>query len=86
MTAAEAINRLRGILINNNQLEEADMDAMCMAIDAVNKQIPIKPVCQMKFGKYGAVTGLCPTCGCGNNSEYPYCGECGQALEWGDTE
>ena len=82
MIAAEAISRLQSILINNNQLEEADMDAMCMAIDAVNKQIPIKPVCQMKFGKYGAVTGLCPTCSCVNVSNSPCCGDCGQALEW----
>lgn len=86
MTAAEAISRLQGILINNNQLEEADMDAMYMAIDIVNKQIPIKPVSQMKFGKYGTVIGLCPTCGGGNNSEYPYCGDCGQALDWGNEE
>ena len=82
MTATEAISRLQGILINNNQLEEADMDAMCMAIDIVNKQIPIKPVSQMKFGKYGTTVGLCPFCYGGNNSEYPYCGGCGQALEW----
>lgn len=86
MTAAEAISRLQGILINNNQLEEADMDAMYMAIDIVNKQIPIKPVSQMKFGKYGTVIGLCPTCGGGNNSEYPYYGDCGQALDWGNEE
>lgn len=82
MTAAEAISRLQGILINNNQLEEADMDAMCMAINTLNRQTPIKPVSQMKFGKYDTVIGLCPTCGCGNNSEYPYCSDCGQALEW----
>ena len=85
MTAAEAQECLVCIL-NNNQFTKADKKAMYLAINAINKQIPIKPVSQMKFGKYGTVIGLCPTCGCGNNSEYPYCGECGQALEWGDTE
>lgn len=84
MTAAEAIRRLKDILINNEQLEEADMDAMCMAIDAINNQIPIKPVCQMKSGKYGPVVGLCPTCGCVNVYDSPCCGDCGQALEWGE--
>lgn len=82
MTAAEAISRLQHILINNDQLEEADIDAMCMAIGAVNKQIPIKPVSQMKFSKYGTVAGLCPACGCVNVSNSPCCGDCGQALEW----
>lgn len=82
MTEHEAYNRLRSILLNNNQLEEADRKAMCMAINALNRITPIKPVSQMKFGKYGTVIGLCPTCGGGNNSEYPYCGDCGQALDW----
>ena len=86
MTAAEAISRLQHILINNTQLAEADREAICMAIDAVNKRIPIKPVSQMKFGKYGTIIGLCPICCGGNNSEYPYCGGCGQMLDWGDTE
>lgn len=86
MTATEAYNRLRDILLNNTQLAEADRKAICMAINTLNRQTPIKPVSQMKFGKYGTIIGLCPTCGAGNNSEYPYCGECGQALDWGDTE
>ena len=86
MTTQEAYNRLRDILLNNTQLAEADREAICMAINTLNRQTPIKPVSQMKFGKYGTVIGLCPTCGCGNNSESPYCDECGQALEWGDTE
>lgn len=81
MTAAEAQERLVCIL-NNNQFTKADKKAMYLAINAINRQTPIKPVSQMKSGKYGTVIGLCPTCGAGNNSEYPYCGECGQALEW----
>lgn len=86
MTTQEAYNRLRDILLNNTQLAEADREAICMAINTLNMQTPIKPVSQMKFGKYGTVIGLCPTCGAGNNSEYPYCGECGQALEWEGTD
>lgn len=82
MTTQEAYNRLRDILLNNTQLAEADREAICMAINTLNRQTPIKPVCQMKFGKYGAVTGLCPTCSCVNVSNSPCCGDCGQALEW----
>ena len=69
MTAAEAKERLVCIL-NNNQFTKADKKAMYLAINAINRQTPIKPVSQMKFGKYDTVIGLCPTCGCGNNSEY----------------
>lgn len=86
MTATEAYNRLRDILLNNTQLAEADRKAICMAINTLNRQTPIKPVSQMKFGKYGTTVGLCPICYGGNNSEYPYCGGCGQMLDWGDTE
>lgn len=86
MTTQEAYNRLRDILLNNTQLVEADREAICMAINVLNRQTPIKPVSQMKFGKYDTVIGLCPTCGCGNNSEYPYCSDCGQALDWSDTK
>ena len=62
MTTQEAYNRLRDILLNNTQLAEADREAICMAINTLNRQTPIKPVSQMKFGKYGTVIGLCPTC------------------------
>lgn len=82
MTLKEVYNRFIHILINNNQLAEVDKEAICIAINVINKQTPIKPVSQVKFGKYGTVIGLCPTCGYVNNSKYPYCGDCGQALDW----
>ena len=34
------------------------------------------------FGEAGYYIGLCPTCKNGNNSEYEYCGDCGQKLQW----
>lgn len=81
MTAAEIQERLVCIL-NNNQFTKADKKAMYLAINAINKQIPKKPTNLRGFGKYSTVIGTCPTCGGGNNSEYPYCGFCGQALNW----
>lgn len=85
MTAEEAQERLVCIL-NNNQLTKADKKAMYLAINAINKQIPKKPTNLRGFGKYSTVIGTCPICGGGNNSEYPYCGDCGQALDWGNEE
>lgn len=81
MTAAEAQKRLVCIL-NNNQFTKADKKAMYLAINACGKQIPKKPKHVRGFGKHSTAIGTCPICGGGNNSEYPYCGECGQALDW----
>ena len=65
----------------------AAVDEACLvACAALDKQIPKKPNGVHGLGKYGTAIGLCPTCGGGNNSEYPYCGYCGQALNWGDVE
>lgn len=61
-------------------------EACLVACVALDKQIPKKPTNLRGFGKYSTVIGTCPTCGGGNNSEYPYCGGCGQALNWGDIE
>lgn len=81
MTAAEIQKHLVCIL-NNNQFTRADKKAMYLAINAINKQIPKKPTNLRGFGKYSTVIGTCPICGGGNNSKYPYCGGCGQALDW----
>lgn len=83
-TTAEALAEIEyydGFSGKNAKVAVVD-EACLVACAALDKQIPKKPVIQMKSGKYGIVIGLCPTCGAGNNSEYPYCGECGQALEW----
>ena len=41
-----------------------------------------KPTDVRYFGEAGYYIGLCPTCKSGNNSEYEYCGDCGQKLLW----
>lgn len=62
----------------------AAVDEACLvACTALDKQIPKKPYNRVKLGEK-TVIGTCPTCGDGGNSEYPYCGRCGQALDWSD--
>ncbi len=56
-------------------------EACLIACGALEKQIPKKPYNRVKLGEK-TVIGTCPECGGGNNSEYPYCGKCGQALNW----
>lgn len=51
--------------------------------EALEKQIPKKPLnlCGRYFGK--AKGGNCPSCGAQtNSSEYTYCRKCGQKLLW----
>ena len=45
------------------------------------KQISKKPEDERCFIKDKENIGLCPSCGEGVNSNYPYCGHCGQRVE-----
>ena len=86
MTPQEAINQLK---LNNkwDYVVDDDLKAFKVAITALEKQIPKKPLnpCGRYYGK--AKGGNCPICGAGTNSvTYTYCRKCGQALDWSDTE
>ena len=60
--------------------------AISMAIKALEKQIPKKPT----MGKYGHTE--CACCGwvvesfCGDLEQYPFCPNCGQAIDWEVSE
>lgn len=49
---------------------------------AVERMKPKKATDVRYFGEAGYYIGLCPSCNEGNNSEYQYCGNCGQAIDW----
>ena len=51
-------------------------------ISALQKQIAKKPEDERCFIKDKENIGLCPSCGEGVNSNYPYCGHCGQRIKW----
>lgn len=73
MTNEEAIKHL-----NSNEIYTDDWDeAILMAKEALEKQIPKKPVGGVK------AAGICPNCN-RNYVEYKdkYCRRCGQALDW----
>ena len=87
MTYEEAIERIKCIL-KNNSFTKADKNALKLAIDALEKQIPKKPT--RTRGKYGHTE--CACCGwvvesfCGDLEQYPFCPNCGQAIDWSDDE
>ena len=59
-------------------------EACLLACQALEKQIPKKPT----MGKYGHTE--CACCGsivesfCGDLEQYPFCPNCGQAIDWED--
>ena len=59
-----------------------------VVIEALEKQIPKKPT--RTRGKYGHTE--CACCGwvvesfCGDLEQYPFCPNCGQAIDWEDDE
>lgn len=91
MTQHEAILRIKNHIEVHSRKEKhfaiKITEAFQMAVEALEKQIPKKPLnpCGRYYGK--AKGGSCPICGASTNSvTYTYCRKCGQALDWSDTE
>ena len=63
-------------------------EACLLACEALEKQIPKKPT--RTRGKYGHTECVC--CGwvvesfCGDLEQYPFCPNCGQAIDWSDDK
>ena len=97
MTAEEAIDILDRCVIGDCELcvnnerhcghckgSDYAFSAIAEAQKALEKQIPKKPT----MGKYGHTE--CACCGwvvesfCGDLEQYPFCPNCGQAIDWED--
>lgn len=74
-TAKQAFNDLERYLLRQ---EPPAMKAVAVAMQALEKQTPKKPVKEM-----GEI--VCPTCETLVGSR-PYCGYCGQAIDWSKEE
>lgn len=82
MKAEEAIMLIQAIPEKIwDQMDTAEKEAMEMAIEALEKQIPKKPV------KWSNGTLHCPNCEKDNSCLcFKVCVECGQALDWSEEE
>ena len=89
MTPQEAIGQLR-CNVEGDYINLDDLEAFELAISALEKQIPKKPI-PLKDNYTGKIVSYgCPDCNntdLGNNEfKNKYCENCGQALDWSDTE
>ena len=89
MTNEEAIENLKYLISDDCTDTQHDfVKEIKIAIEALEKQIPKKPISTK--GKYGHTECVC--CGwvvesfCGDLEQYPFCPNCGQAIEWSDDE
>lgn len=90
MTLQEAIERLRKIPVRPKPDNALDMQAIIMAVKALEKQIPKKVVTivsdeDVKLGamtmKAGTKVFKCTNCNSYVSPSHKFCTKCGQALE-----
>ena len=102
MTESEAIKELHEIRPRGGIIPQKRAESIDMAINALEKQIPKKPVHDGCFDSEGmwhewnGINGrpydLCPNCNTNLCCEMPYdnklkcCKHCGQKLDWGDEK
>ena len=84
MTPQEAIERLRKIPVRPKPDNTLDMLAIIIAVKALEKQIPKKPIKSDRQEIRYTLTYDCPTCGrqFTGTGFADYCYHCGQALDW----
>lgn len=89
---ASSLSSPHGIPLNTTK--EELIEAMKIAIQALEKQIPKKPIRHTAWENF-----KCPVCGSAEIVQYDteyreydkdckfeYCSDCGQKLDWGDEE
>ena len=90
MTEIEAIEELHKIRPRGGIIPQKRAEAIDVAIQALEKQIPKKPI-NKKYSFYPHSTllkskyGECPTCKTIQVDD-KYCANCGQKLDWSEEE
>ena len=96
MTESEAIEKLKNMRLfmqiedenNDCKFTEDDYKANEMSIQALEKQIPMKPVKSEKQVVRYVNTYYCPICNLGitGTNIAKWCYHCGQKLDWSDEK
>lgn len=94
MTESEAIKELHGIRPRGGIIPQKRAEALDVAIQALEKQMPKKPIMKQYFKDMKEEYLCCPTCGeiltdripADNKTFYFHCMNCGQKFDWSDEE
>ena len=102
MTSSEAIEKMKNMRLfmqitdenSEHKFPEDYYKASEMAIQALEKQIPKKPIMKQYFEDLEDEYLCCPTCGeiltdripADNHTFYFHCMNCGQKFDWSDEE
>ena len=94
MTESEAIKELHEIRPRGGIIPQKRAEAIDVAINALEKQIPKKPIMMPYYEDIEEEYLCCPTCGeiltdripMDNKDFYFHCLNCGQKLDWSDEE
>ena len=88
MTEIEAIKELHEIRPRGGIIPQKREEAIDMAINALEKQIPKKPIKSENQVVRYVNTYYCPTCELGitGTNIAKWCYHCGQKLDWSDEE
>lgn len=88
MTENEAIKELHEIITRRGIITQKRAEAIDMAINTLEKQIPKKPVKSEKQVVRYVNTYYCPICNLGitGTNIAKWCYHCGQKLNWEDDE
>ena len=94
MTVSEAIKELHKIRPRGGIIPQKRAEALDVAIRALEKQIPKKPIMKQYFEDLEDEYLCCPTCGeiltdripADNKTFYFHCMNCGQKFDWSDEE
>lgn len=94
MTESEAIKELHKIRPRGGIIPQKRAEAIDEAINALEKQIPKKPIMMPYYEDIEEEYLCCPTCGeiltdripMDNKDFYFHCLNCGQKLDWSDEE
>ena len=88
MTYKEAIENLKSLKMSedDSSVGKLKIQTYNIAIEALEKQIPKEPL--NREDKSEISYGYCPCCNniIDNWNDIRYCGECGQAINWEETE
>ena len=83
MNISNAIRNVERVFMNFPDIaSEVDIESFEIAVEAMNKQDPMKPTYDHRYAEMG-----CAFCGnmIGGCEERPnYCPNCGQAIDWSD--